>query len=353
MKYFIACLVPFLLLFGCDHSPVQYMDGRIEEVFARAKKEDKKVFVLIVNSECGNCEYFRKMLDSQYRTARILQKGYVCYIADASSNQYKDIARITKCPSYPFPYFFDKNGTLLAFGFPQSKEYDIRDLDKIGVDEYIFREIFRLPISTRKYKQLVSLNLQAYLLMKGSGERTASLDTAYQLTRRSMAIAIYPYNIYLSHTLAGKLSRYEAATASLPARPVFTPSDKSIYGNMLDTIPLLENALAGANNGSDSIAFVFNKSTQECGVIRQGKNYTFSFEFRNTGKNDLLIAKADHPCSCIELQWPKHPIKPGATSVIKGVFHAWEKGKFKKEIYVHLTGPNMPMKIITLTGIVS
>lgn len=350
MKYLITCLAPFLLLLACHHSPVQYMDGTIEEVFARAQKEDKKVFVLIGNSQCGNCEYFRKMLDSQSRTARILQKDYICYIADASHNRQKDIAQIVKCPSYPFPYFFDNDGNLLAFGFPQSKEYDIRNLDKIGVDEYVFREIFRLPISTKKYKQLVSLNLQAYLLMKGRPERDAGLDTAYQLTRRSMAIAVYPYNIYLSHTLAGKLSQ-APVTASLPVRPAFTPSDELIYGKLLDTIPLQENGLA--RKGNNSIAFVFDKSTQECGVIRQGKDYTFSFEFRNTGKNELLIAKADHPCSCIELQWPKHPIKPGATSVIKGVFHAWEKGKFKKEIYVHLTGPNMPMKIITLTGIVS
>src|SRR5687767_7357304 len=104
MKYFTNCLFACLLLFACHHTPVQYMDGRIEEVFARAKKEDKKVFVLIGNSECGNCEYFRKMLDSQSRTARILQKDYICYTVDALNKQQKDIAQIVKCPSYPFPY---------------------------------------------------------------------------------------------------------------------------------------------------------------------------------------------------------------------------------------------------------
>lgn len=352
MKYFITCLFPFILLLACRHPEVQYMDGAIEEVFARAKKEDKRVFVLIGNSQCGNCDVFRKMLDSQSKTARILQKDFICYNADASNTWERDIAQITKCPSYPFPYFFDKEGNLIAFGFPQSREYDISDLEKIGVDEYLFKQLFRLPISTYEYKQLVSLNLQAYLLMKSKQKDTPVIDSAYQLVKRSLDIAVYPYNIYLSYTLAGKLSNYEPETVNRLVKPVFTPSDKLIYGNLLDTIQLKESDLAGQDKGNDSITFVFNKIKQECGFIKQGTDYAFRFEFKNTGKKDLLIAKADHPCSCIELQWPRHPIRPGETSVIKGVFHAWEKGKFLKEIYVHSVDPNVSMKIISLTGIV-
>jgi len=323
------------------------MNGTIEEVFARAKKENKNVFIIIGNASCGNCDGFRKMLDSQARTAKILQRDYICYNADASDNLQKDIARITKCPSYPFPYFFDKEGTLLAFGFPESKEYDVRDLDRIGIDEYIFREIFNLPITTRKYKQLVSLNMQAYLLMKTGGARPGARDSAYQLARRSLDIATYPFNIYLSHTLGGQ----EAVTRLM--RPAFTASDKLIYQGLLDTIPLLQNNLPGQHKAADSTALVFDKTTQDCGIIRQGTDYTFSFEFRNTGKKDLQIAKADHPCTCIELKWPQHPVKPGESNAIRGIFHAGEKGKFKKEIYIHAASPGMPMKIVTLTGIVS
>ncbi|HEY0610521.1 MAG TPA: DUF1573 domain-containing protein [Chitinophaga sp.] len=347
MKYLLTCILPVLLLLSCHHSPVQYVDGTIEEAFARAKKENKNVFIIIGNRECGNCDGFRKMLDSQSRTARILQRDYICYNADASDNRQKDIAQITKCPSYPFPYFFDSDGKLLAFGFPNSKEFDIRNLDRIGIDEYIFREIFRLPISTQRYKKLVSLNMQAFLLMKGDGERPGARDSAYQLAKRSLDIAVYPYNIYLSYTLGGP-----GAVAQL-MRPEYTASDKLTYKKLLDTIPLLENSLANQHKGADSTTLVFSKSNQDCGIIKQGTDYTFSFEFTNTGKKDLQIAKADHPCTCIELKWPQHPVKPGATDVIRGVFHAGEKGKFKKDIYVHPASPGMPMKIVTLTGIVS
>lgn len=336
---------------ACHQPKVQYMEGAIEEVFAKARAENKKVFVLIGNSQCGKCDGFRKMLDSQSATARILQKEYICYIADALDARQKDIAQITKCPSYPFPYFFDKEGQLLAFGFPNSKAFDIRDLGKIGVDEYLFKELFRLPISTPQYKQLVTLNLRAYLLTK-SNRNDAAADSAYQLTKRSLDIAVYPYNIYLSHTLGRKLSRLEPEVTSRLVRPSFTPSDKLIYGRLLDDIPLQDSDLSGRSQGSDSLSFEFDQLQQECGLIKQGTDYTFSFAFKNTGKKDVVIAKADHPCSCIELQWPRQPVKPGATSVIKGVFHATEKGKFLKEIYVHPAGPNARMKIISLTGIV-
>ncbi|WP_298737730.1 DUF1573 domain-containing protein [uncultured Chitinophaga sp.] len=303
MKYLITCILPVLLLLSCHHSPVQYMNGSVEDVFARAQKENKNVFIIIGNSKCGNCDAFRKMLDSQSTTARILQRDYICYNADASDKRQEDIARITKCPSYPFPYFFDKDGNLLTFGFPKSKEYDIRDLDRIGIDEYIFREIFQLPITTQRYKKLVSLNMQAFLLMKGGGGRPSARDSAYQLARRSLDIAAYPYNIYLSHTLGGP-----AAVAQL-VRPVYSPSDKLIYKGLLDTIPLQENSLARQQGATDSASLVFNKISHDCGIIKQGTDYTFSFEFTNTGKKDLRIAKADHPCTCIELKWPQHARK--------------------------------------------
>lgn len=354
MKSLLKFIVPFILLLSCRHKDIQYMEGTIEDVFSKAKKENKKVFVLVENSDCGPCKYFAKMLNEQSNTSAILRRDYICYKADILDTTQKVIAQILKCPSYPFPFFFDNDGQLIAFGFPESKEFDISDLSKIYTDQYKFMELFRLPITTDAYKQMVFLNLRSYLLMKSGKNDPVALDTAYQLSKRSLNIAVYPYNIYLTDMLEKRLNMQSSPVSEQLLRPVFTRSDKFIYGNLIDHIRMKEpdSSTFARQNGKDSTAYAFSKNTQDCGIIKAGTDYTFSFEFKNTSNEVLLIAKAEHPCSCIELKWPQEPVKPGETSFIRGVFHVEGKGKFTKEIYVHAVSQKVPMKIIILTGIV-
>ncbi|THU34751.1 DUF1573 domain-containing protein [Niastella caeni] len=355
MKTLFVLPVFFLLIASCRHSGIHYENGTIEEVFARALKENKKVFVLISNSDCGQCDLFKKKLGTETATARILAADYLCYYADVLDSGQKNIAQIVKCPSYPFPYFFDKNGNLEAFGFPNSKDYDISDLSRIGIDEYKFRELFRLPVTTTAYKQLVSHNLQAYLLMHQGQSDPRLIDSAYRLAAASMDIAIYPYNIYMVHTLGKRVTHPSLPQHPILAHPPYTKSDQLIYGKLLEGIPfssLLADSLLPTTKAVNGITYAFEKDIRECGDIPLGTDYDFRFLFKNTGTKELIIANAEHSCSCIELQWPKRPIAPGQTGFITGVFHAGEKGKFKKEIYVHTPSPQVPMKIITLTGVV-
>lgn len=348
MKYLLICLIPFLLLLSCHTEPVHYKTGRIEDIFAQARKENKKVFVLISDTACGNCDVFQKRIDSVNATTTILNRDYICYKANTSDPALKDITQIVKCPAFPFPYFFDKEGNLLAFGFPNNRNYLVDDLKKIGIDEYVFREMFRLPISTSEYKKLISLNMKAYLLMK-EGQTKA----AYGLVKESVAIAVYPYNIYLAHRLGEAAGKQDGGWIAQLERPEFTPADKLIYGDLIDNIPFYKGEQVAAQKGNDSINYAFLQKTHECGMIAKGTDYTFSFEFKNTGKKDLVITKAEHSCSCIELKWPNQPVRPGETSYIRGVFHAEQKGRFIREIYVHTVSPDVPMRVVVLTGEVS
>lgn len=354
MKYTVVLSLLILLTASCKHTPasIYYESGPIEEIFVRAKQEHKKVFVLISNSECGQCEGFKKKLNTQATTVGILAADYLCYYADVMDPGQKDIARIVKCPSYPFPYFFDEDGNLEAFGFPNSPDYNISNLSDIRVDEYKFRELFRLLITTPDYKQLVSLNLRAYLLMKQQPGKQLLIDSAYNLSLRSMNIAVYPYNTYLTHLL-GQRTRYPSPTPlPLLVIPSLTHADQVVYGSLLDSIPYSLGDSLHTITTTDEIAYIFDTNSQECGTIAKGTDYNFHFAFRNTGTKELVIAKAEHSCSCIELQWPKQPIPPGGTGSISGVFHADEKGIFKKDIYIHTPSPKVPMRIISLTGVV-
>jgi hypothetical protein len=126
-----------------------------------------------------------------------------------------------------------------------------------------------------------------------------------------------------------------------------------LYGNLINTIPLQDSPnLSLANKGSDSIAYTFPNPDRECGLIKKGTDYPFSFTFTNTGTKDLIIARAEHYCSCIEMKWTQQPVKPGKTGTVSGIFHATDKGKFKKDIYVHVASTQVPMKVISIAGIV-
>ena len=113
---------------------------------------------------------------------------------------------------------------------------------------------------------------------------------------------------------------------------------------------LVSGSLPAVPKIDDSVQYTFIKEKLECGLVKSGTDYSFAFEFKNTGKKNLLIARAEHPCSCIELQWPQQAIRPGETEFIKGIFHAKEKGSFSKDIFIHTAFQQVPMKTVILTG---
>ncbi|MCA6361940.1 MAG: DUF1573 domain-containing protein [Bacteroidetes bacterium] len=61
------------------------------------------------------------------------------------------------------------------------------------------------------------------------------------------------------------------------------------------------------------------------GTIKQGEVVTHEFRFRNTGKEPLIINNAQGSCGCTVPEYPKEPIKPGGTGVIKVTFNSASK----------------------------
>jgi len=78
----------------------------------------------------------------------------------------------------------------------------------------------------------------------------------------------------------------------------------------------------------------FEKEVIDYGTIEQNADGNREFKFKNTGKSDLLITNCQGSCGCTVPTWPKEPIKPGATAVIK-VHYATERlGPFEKTVTV-------------------
>jgi len=322
------------------------MRGDLAQVFIAAKRAHKKVFVLITDNTCGNCTALLENINRQQATRKILDREYICYEADIQNAQEHTIAEIVKCPSYPFPYFFDENGDLLAFGFPMSKEYKIDNLNNIKIDEERFTELFKLPISGSQYKKMVSMNLKATLLLDTNRQMSLALF------KNSMDIAAYPYNIRYVNLLDRPLSVNDKISQALRVSAE-NASDQFLYGNIGNYVNI-----AGADD-TDKQALDDNNiedyslsNNGEQGAIKKGVPHPFSFSVKNLSKTPLIILKVSHPCSCVKLFWPTTPVKMNETATVKGIFTPTASGGFLKEIFVHTNSAKNTMAVFKINGTV-
>jgi hypothetical protein len=69
----------------------------------------------------------------------------------------------------------------------------------------------------------------------------------------------------------------------------------------------------------------FEKYDHNFGKVKEGDKVAYTFKFKNTGANDLIISDARGSCGCTVPQWPKEPVKPGAEGEIKVEYDS--KGK--------------------------
>lgn len=80
----------------------------------------------------------------------------------------------------------------------------------------------------------------------------------------------------------------------------------------------------------------FEEEMHDFGKLKMGEIVVYSFQFTNTGENDLWIKSAESDCACIQVKFPKGPIKKGKKGVIEvefdssGIF-----GKNLKPIEIH------------------
>jgi Protein of unknown function (DUF1573) len=122
-------------------------------------------------------------------------------------------------------------------------------------------------------------------------------------------------------------------------------NDKNGNINMGDYKPPTETVI------KDSTTVQLIDSVYDFGTIKEGEKTEFSFRFKNTGKNPLVIINATASCGCTVPEKPEQPIKPGEIGFIKAVFNSKGKvGPNNKSITVtsNVLPPGFP--VLTLKG---
>lgn len=99
---------------------------------------------------------------------------------------------------------------------------------------------------------------------------------------------------------------------------------------------------------ADNMAF--DVSMHDFGNVMEGPDATTEFHFTNTGKEPIIIEKAQPSCGCTVPSFSKEPIPPGGKGVINVAYHT--KGRpntFNKNITVV---SNAGTKMLTIKGFV-
>lgn len=93
---------------------------------------------------------------------------------------------------------------------------------------------------------------------------------------------------------------------------------------------------AFAQDNASAPRFEFKgEETHDFGSIPEGPSAEYVFEFKNAGKEPLIIQNASASCGCTTPEWPKQPILPGKSGKIKVVYNTQGRvGPFSKDIYI-------------------
>jgi hypothetical protein len=94
----------------------------------------------------------------------------------------------------------------------------------------------------------------------------------------------------------------------------------------------------------------FEKEVHDYGTIEVGANGNCEFKIKNTGSEPLLIESAVASCGCTVPEWPKTPIAPGASAIIKVTYDTKRVGLINKTVTITSNASNEPNAVVRIKG---
>ena len=94
----------------------------------------------------------------------------------------------------------------------------------------------------------------------------------------------------------------------------------------------------------------FEKIVHDYGDVPYNGNGECEFRFTNTGNEPLLVQKPKSSCGCTIPSWPKEPILPGETEVIKVTYRTNRMGNINKTVTVTSNAIDNPTVVLRIKG---
>ena len=96
----------------------------------------------------------------------------------------------------------------------------------------------------------------------------------------------------------------------------------------------------------------FAKLVHDYGEVPYNGNGECEFKFTNTGNEPLIIQKPKSSCGCTVPSWPKEPILPGESDVIKVTYKTTRVGAINKSVTVTSNAKTNSTVVLRIKGTV-
>jgi hypothetical protein len=103
---------------------------------------------------------------------------------------------------------------------------------------------------------------------------------------------------------------------------------------------------SGTTENISGAGIQFETTEHDFGTISEKGDGTFSFVFKNTGKEPLILNNVRSSCGCTVPEWPKEPIKKGGKGTIKVSYNTRITGSFSKKITVYSNAGGDPVILL-------
>lgn len=89
----------------------------------------------------------------------------------------------------------------------------------------------------------------------------------------------------------------------------------------------------------------FDKTVHDYGTMQQHGDGKCEFKFTNEGKEPLILSNVRSSCGCTVPTWPRQPILPGQSEMIKVKYDTKRVGMINKSIHVYSNAKVSPLTL--------
>ena len=116
--------------------------------------------------------------------------------------------------------------------------------------------------------------------------------------------------------------------------------------------PTAEVKAPAVTNGQYPV-MQFESSAHDFGKINAGDKVSYDFKFTNTGTGDLVIANAVGSCGCTVPEYPKEPLAPGKSGVMKVTFNSAGKSGMQQKTVTITTNTKAQKEQLTIKAAIT
>lgn len=347
-KYFFSILLIGLGCYAChtDNQP-PYYEGTFQTVSEIARQQNKPIWMILGGGkQCKACEQLLENMteDNIFQDYR---KDYIFYRCNVEHPANTFLKYIFIMESIPNSYILSPEGKMISFYAGRLKATEIRQLleaAQAGHPLYPPRHS-QFKSEPKTLLQLQNLLLTAYTEYRESGEDPTKLDRIQALVQESIDMEPYFYNLYLASKICQKLNDPIRAEQ-------YAEEALHICPNGFQTIiyrPLIAELQQLYSTGDSLQAHARITFEQQQLQLRDGTADRYTFRFKNTGSQPLLLKHVSSSCSCAKPIWSRHPILPEEKGEIIIHYHPDENKAFNKTFWVVSNAVNK-LEQLTLKG---